>query len=81
MESIVDLSTGNHPRGRVDITMKPNYQRYSPYKCVLSNSSTDFVCHTIYIISSSDYFYNLLKHSQETIDVEHNGPLPRYFVF
>lgn len=58
----------------IDLTRKSPYKRHSPYRCVLSNSIDQFICHTIFIISGSKYFEACFEQSDDRIIVnDSNG--------
>lgn len=62
----------------IDMTKNPEYKRATPHKCVISNGERDLVCHTIFVISASNYFEAQYAHSEELCEIEPGLKVPRF---
>lgn len=53
-------------RSLIDLSKMDRFRDiYSPYKWVISNDENDYLCHTIFIISTSEYFNVLYQHTND----------------
>lgn len=64
-------SQTNEQRRLIDLGKMDGFRDiYSPYKCVISNDENDYLCHTIFIISTSEYFNALYKQTKDRYQLD-----------
>ncbi|KAH9521466.1 hypothetical protein DERF_005124 [Dermatophagoides farinae] len=87
-QTTTTTTTTTNIRNKIDFCQMSAFKQFkSPFYCVISNDECDFICHTIFIMATSDYFRGMLDQTEDEYEygeikngIDYRRKIPRIYV-